>query len=1018
MKNSLFKMCVAMSLLTHHLSAFGDDTDLFLNPPTSASQAPNVLIIIDNSANWSSAFAAEKAALEAVLKNLPVDKFRVGLMMFTETGAGNPNPGGGYVRAAMRFMDSTNKTIYADLMASLSNSNPNSDKGNGRSLSLMMAEAYYYYAAKNAYGGIKAKRDYPSNPLAGASYAKSRAVYALPGNAFASSGSTTYVNSTKDGCQNNYIIYIGNATAGGNVTKDNASENSTARNLLSAAAIELGASGTAATAEIPISPSGDSYNVANEWAKFMRKTSPLKIITYTIDVNTATGDPSNSALLRSMATESDGEYALVATADVSSITDAINSVFTRIQPVDSAFASVSLPVSVNTQGTYLNQVFIGMFRPDSGSAPRWAGNLKQYKFGYDANKVLRLQDADSKSAISGNSGFVDACARSFWTPTTADTDWLFRPSGDCLTVAGSDQSNTPDGNVVEKGGQGYRLRQTAMVITRNMQTCSNASCTALSKFDSTSVTSAMLGVGTSAERDKLINWQRGQDLQGERTGEKDDLSVSLQMRPSSHGDVVHSRPVAINYGTDAIPDVVVFYGGNDGALRAVNGNQTGTGAGDEIWSFVPPEFFPKIKRIKTNSPNISFPGYDANTAIGDIDPTPKDYGVDGPVTAYKKGSTAWIFSAMRRGGSAMYAFDMEDAKAPKLKWKIDGTQADFLTLGQTWSSAKVIQSTAYSGPMLVMGGGYDTCQDVDGNANTCGTKGKNIYVLDADSGKLLKKFATDSSVVADVAIVPDSAGLIMFAYAVDLGGNIYRISGVDANTAIGATLPANWTITKIAALGGSGLNNRKFMFTPDIVEDNGGYLLLVGSGDREKPVAFYTNATAVNNYFFSVLDKPTEASWLTTGTGGCGSVICLSALVEIATTTPSTDELAAKKGWYLKLSSTEQVVTSAITVFGTTTFSTHKPYQAVAGVCTATLGEATVYNINYLNAAAIGATRGEKIYGGGLPPSPVAGMVIVNGKAVPFIVGSTKISPLEGTTGKAPPAVKRPKSRVSWHVKK
>ncbi len=45
------------------------------------------------------------------------------------------------------------------------------------------------------------------------------------------------------------------------------------------------------------------------------------------------------------------------------------------------------------------------------------------------------------------------------------------------------------------------------------------------------------------------------------------------MRPSAHGDVVHSRPIAINFGTDAAPKVVVFYGGNDGVLRAVNGNR-------------------------------------------------------------------------------------------------------------------------------------------------------------------------------------------------------------------------------------------------------------------------------------------------------------------------------------------------------------------------------------------------------------------------------------------------------------
>ena len=39
-------------------------------------------------------------------------------------------------------------------------------------------------------------------------------------------------------------------------------------------------------------------------------------------------------------------------------------IFSEIQAVNSVFASVSLPVSVNTEGTFLNQVYIGMFRPD------------------------------------------------------------------------------------------------------------------------------------------------------------------------------------------------------------------------------------------------------------------------------------------------------------------------------------------------------------------------------------------------------------------------------------------------------------------------------------------------------------------------------------------------------------------------------------------------------------------------------------------------------------------------------
>ena len=76
------------------------------------------------------------------------------------------------------------------------------------------------------------------------------------------------------------------------------------------------------------------------------------------------------------------------------------------------------------------------------------------------------------------------------------------------------------------------------------------------------------------------------------------------------------------------------------------------------------------------------------------------------------------------------------------------------------------------------------------------------------------------------------------------------------------------------------------------------------------------------------------------------------------------------KGWYLARPH-EQVVTSAITVFGNTTFSTHTPVVPAVGACTSNLGTARVYNIHYTNAAPKEGliNRNEISFGGGLPPS-------------------------------------------------
>lgn len=296
--------------------------------------------------------------------------------------------------------------------------------------------------------------------------------------------------------------------------------------------------------------------------------------------------------------------------------------------------------------------------------------------------------------------------------------------------------------------------------------------------------------------------------------------------------------------------------------------------------------------------------------------------------------------------------------------------------------------------------------------------------MDANSGALVKTFETDRGVVADVFVVPEIDGTAKHAYAADLGGNVYRIN-------IGVLAPASWTITKIASLGcdttAACTSNRKFLFAPDVIEASSGiYTLLIGSGDREKPLgnAYYPLTGAVANHFFMFEDKPLEAAWLSDELDHsvCGlALICKNSLYPITTSaTPTVAQLATKKGWYLGLRASEQVVTSAITVFDNVTFSTHMPAVAVEGSCVSTLGTASVYNISYKNASSSrGTTRYEMIAGGGLPPSPVAGNVTLdNGTTVPFCIGCNADSPLEGGTPAPPTGAVQPKARVYWYIQK
>ncbi len=158
----------------------------------------------------------------------------------------------------------------------------------------------------------------------------------------------------------------------------------------------------------------------------------MGVTVYSVDINPPTTGqgPGWTALLKSMAAVTDGNYySITSGSGGANIVITLDDIFSRIQSVNSVFASVSLPVSVNTEGTYLNQVYIGMFRPDAEGGPRWDGNMKQYKLAKVGTELRTVDAYDYPDTINPLTGFVDRCARSYWTPTTMDTYWTFRPQG-------------------------------------------------------------------------------------------------------------------------------------------------------------------------------------------------------------------------------------------------------------------------------------------------------------------------------------------------------------------------------------------------------------------------------------------------------------------------------------------------------------------------------------------------------------------------------------------------------------
>jgi type IV pilus assembly protein PilY1 len=247
---------VAVALTMAAPAGFGafdpvnDDTDIFLADPSFVAERPNVLIIMDNTANWNQPFAAEKAALVNVVGSLS-DGLNVGLGMFTETGSGNGGNDGMYIRYAVRQMTSTNKVAFQALVNSLDS---NADKSNGGKAALAMYEAYLYYAGLDAYAGTpKVKRDYAGNTAGGPAGAVPGS---FPGNAFTDSTSTRYVSPIVSSCQKNFIIYLSNGKA-----QDNSNDLGTSLAGLTTA------NGGVAPSQITLSNvSPDSSSQQGNWA--------------------------------------------------------------------------------------------------------------------------------------------------------------------------------------------------------------------------------------------------------------------------------------------------------------------------------------------------------------------------------------------------------------------------------------------------------------------------------------------------------------------------------------------------------------------------------------------------------------------------------------------------------------------------------------------------------------------------------------------------------------------------------
>lgn len=691
-------------------------------------------------------------------------------------------------------------------------------------------------------------------------------------------------------------------------------------------------------------------------------------VTYTIGFGLTGAD----SLLQDTARLGGGLSYAADTAD--ELAAAFQGALTSILSQSSAFTAPSVAVDTFTRTESRNEVFFAMFEPQRGT--NWPGNIKKLRIdiGTDADNKPQafLKDVNDIEALDGSGKIADS-ARTYW-------------------------STTADGSTIEKGGVGQLLAERDP-DTRSIYT-NTGSAGALENFEPANVTATKYGLASDADLldlfgvtarddlDDLLEWARGWE----------DGSAKTENRSWILGDMLHSRPLVLNYGartgyTEENPDIRIVVGTNAGFLHMFN-NKDGT----EDWAFFPKELAAVLKpRFDDAAGGEVVWGVDGSAVYYSYDAN-RDGTID-----YSAGDKMYVYFGLRRGGNAYYALDVSNPDSPALLWKIDGSTTGFGELGQTWSEPIMTYIPGYAKPVLVFGGGYDTALDdlatVAGTVAGGGPKGRAIYIVDAATGALVWSVtpAADSAenmqvtglaypIPAQLSVLDSNGdGLTDRIYATDTGGNIWRVD---------LPLSGDRYISHFAKLNAATSDSdhsgdRRFFYPVDIVRTMarkvGVYdAILVGSGDRENP-----NATDNEDRFYMLRDRNTGIySSAPPSASDCAATPllndfrCKLPLVEVdpncsdpdddpsalscsvrykglydatADVAASGNEPAVSNGWYVKLQASdgEKALARSVTIDGVVYFTTFAPQtEENENMCEPTGGVGRFYATRLLDATA------------------------------------------------------------------
>ena len=656
--------------------------------------------------------------------------------------------------------------------------------------------------------------------------------------------------------------------------------------------------------------------------------------------------------------------------------------------VNASLLTPSTTLDLTAPNRLLPPAYFPLFRPAADQLPRWDGNLKRLELADD-----RYRDVRGDDAVDADGRLREGALTGWTNPATLGTA-------------------TGDGDAIRLGGAGSRIPVSgrsntdtgARKLLFDRSVGGALVMSNLNVDDSTLRTELrpILGAASDSETQALMLYARGYEV-GTTAAPAANLAA-VSERPWRHGAVLHSQPVAINYGARGghpadQPDIRILYGASDGWLRMVRDRlPNGNLAGDESWAFMPQAVMPQQKILRDNSAGRPFPyGVDGSPTViiqdRDGNGGPGDGAID------DADDRVWAFFGLRRGGRGLYGLDLRNPTEPALLWRIGpsglvsnqaiaGLPANaYAELGLTFSQPQAarLRIDGQDRIVLIFGGGYDGGRTAanarlnkdaeaasDNVMGTDDTVGNAVFVIDAESGELLWKATRGTldvaapylsaerrfrhpllqdSIAADVELADlDGDGYIDRLYVGDTGGRLWRadFTGDDR---------ANWTLGPIASVGrhdtANVANDRRFFHAVDIVPvrtvTEAYDAVVFATGNRADPLERVTA-----NALYVLRDNRASGSVAAedlivaeANLPGHLDFADLTAACANAAAVDCSAGLDVDTGWRVQLTDAgEKGFAQPLTLGGTVFLSTYVPPDPATATCAPREGGGKVYAVN------------------------------------------------------------------------